>query len=334
VLEKMMRRNVLFNLVSSAIVCLALAGISEASVPRAFVSTGGSDANPCSAAQPCRSFNQALTVVEPGGEIVVQNSGGYSTGFTITQSVTIDAAGFNASVISTSTTDLCTINAGPSDRVVLRGISFHGANIGASAINATRVGSLYVEHCSIAEFVSGDGVFMPGGDLWVTGLDVRKCANGLELVTTGATAANLVAQDSRFTECGDGVLVRVNGPAGATGWLSNCTASLCVVGFQLLSFTAASGDLTLTNCRAFGNTGTALAASTASTGNATIRMTNCVVTQNDEGISAVSSGAGTAAVLGTNHGVSPKPGIPPFPGNNLIAGNRFGNAVSSTTTLQ
>src|SRR5712692_5905216 len=174
--EKMMRRNPLFSfgqvwssafrrvffLVGSGIVCLALAAVADATVPRAFVSINGSDTNPCSAVQPCRSFNQALTVVEAGGEVVVQNSGGYSTGFTITQGVTIDAAGFNASVISTSNTDLCTISAGASDRVVLRGISFHGASIGNNAINVTQVGSLYVEHCSIAEF-TGNGVNMNGG---------------------------------------------------------------------------------------------------------------------------------------------------------------------------
>src|SRR5215467_12815386 len=143
-------RDLLFRLGGGVIACLVLMTLSQAAVPRAFVSTTGSDTNPCSAVQPCRSFNQALTVVEPGGEIVVQDSGGYSTGFTITQSVTIDASAFNASVISTSATDLCTINAGPSDRVILRGISFHGANVGVKGINVTQVGSLYVEHCSFA----------------------------------------------------------------------------------------------------------------------------------------------------------------------------------------
>src|SRR5215472_7808356 len=148
-----MRRNVFFSLLGSGVVCLALAGVGQASVPRAFVSINGSDTNPCSAVQPCRSFNQALAVVQAGGEIVVQDSGGYSTGFTITQSVTIDAAGFNASAISTTPgSELCTINTGPNDRVVLRGISFHGANVGESAIFCTQVGSLYVEHCSISEF--------------------------------------------------------------------------------------------------------------------------------------------------------------------------------------
>src|SRR5258708_3107251 len=131
----MIIRNMGFSLVASAIACLVLGTGGQAAVPRAFVSINGLDTNPCSAVQPCRSFNQALTVVQPGGEIVVQDSGGYSSGFTITQSVTIDAGGFNASVISTSPTNLCTINGGASDRVVLRGISFHGATLGLGAIN-------------------------------------------------------------------------------------------------------------------------------------------------------------------------------------------------------
>src|SRR5215831_1753682 len=197
----MTKRNLALSFLMSNIVALALAAVSQATVPRAFVSTQGLDTNPCSAVQPCRSFNQALTVVQSGGEIVVQDSGGYSTGFTITQSLTIDAGGFNASVISTTNTDLCTINAGASDRVVLRGISFHGANVGNHAINVTQVGSLYVEHCSISEF-GGDGVHMRnGGDLWVTNSDVRTCANGLVVATTGPVTAHLVAQDSRFTAC-------------------------------------------------------------------------------------------------------------------------------------
>src|SRR5215831_9302062 len=113
-------RDLLFRLGGGVFACLVLMTVSQAAVPRAFVSTQGLDTNPCSAVQPCRSFNQALTVVQPGGEIIVQNSGGYSTGFTITQSVTIDAGSFDASVFGTGATDLCIVNAAPTDRVVLR----------------------------------------------------------------------------------------------------------------------------------------------------------------------------------------------------------------------
>jgi hypothetical protein len=250
--------------------------------------------------------------VEPGGEIVVQDSGGYSTGFTITKSVTIDAAGFNASVISTSATDLCTINAGALDRVVLRGISFHGARIGNNAIVA-QVGSLFVEHCSISEF-RAEGVYMPnGGNLSLTGTDVRGCGGAGVVVNASATTpAHLVAQDSRFTECGEGLTLRaLLGTASASGLVTNCTAAFCAEGFSAVASTSRTNvDMTLTNCRAIGN-GLGISAS-ADSQNATIRIAGCVVVQNNTGIPTGFGGF----VIGTS------------PGTNLIAGNIAGNALS------
>jgi hypothetical protein len=308
-----MRRNMGFSLVGSVIIGLALAGIGEAAgVPRAFVSINGSDANPCSAVSPCRSFNQALTVVEPGGEIIVQNSGGYSTGFTITQSVTIDAAGFNASVISTSNTDLCTISAGATDRVVLRGISFHGANIGNDAINVNQVGSLYLEHCSIAEFTDNGVAMLFGGSLIVTDTDVRACSvTGLDMETQSSTVATLVAQDSRCTECGNGVLLATFGGGKAYGMLTNCTASLCGnVGFLVESDSSGNAALTLSSCRAFRNF-TGVFARNFSTGGASIVIANCTVVENAVGVNT-SGVPGSAGVFGTS------------PGTNLIVGNNSG----------
>jgi hypothetical protein len=319
----MTKRNALFNLAGSGIVCLLLVGVGQATVPRGFVSINGSDSNPCSAAQPCRSFNQALTVVEPGGEIVVQNSGGYSSGFTITQSVTIDAAGFNASVISTSTGDLCTISAGPTDRVVLRGISFHGAGgLGNNAINVAQAGSVYIEHCSVAEF-GGDGVRMGAGNLFVTATDLRAClGSGIGVSSTGATPADLVASDSRFTECGNGVLLQTTGTGAATASLSNCAASLCQTnGFFAGSGSSANARMSLTKCRAFANF-TGVRAVTTQTGGATISLANCVVTDNSIGITQNNFGTGLAALVGTSQGT------------NLITGNGSDGVTFVSATLQ
>jgi hypothetical protein len=317
-----MRCNLLFSLTGSAIACLALASVSQATVPRAFVSINGSDTNPCSAVQPCRSFNQALTVVQAGGEIVVQNSGGYSTGFTITQSVTIDAAGFNASVISTTATDLCTINAGPSDRVVLRGISFHGANVGQSAINATRIGSLYVEHCSISEFNSSGVRMFNGGNLWITDTSVRACSDGIDAGVSGATPAHLVAHDSLISESRNlGVLVVSNGTAPATGLLVNCTAALGNgPGFSATSDQSADVEITLVNCRSFGNS-FGVTAESKSSGNATSRICGCVVTGNVTGIAVVAHSTGVPSVLGTS------------PGTNFISGNTTDGTTTGSVTL-
>jgi hypothetical protein len=321
--EKVMRRNLLFSLLGSAIVCLGLAGVSQA-VPQAFVSTAGSDTNPCSAAQPCRSFNQALNVLDPGGEIVVKDSGGYSNGFTITRSVTIDAAGFNASVTTTSGIDGCDIVTGPSDRVVLRGISFHGANVGGNAIVALQVGSLYVERCSITEF-TGDAVLLPhGGSLWVTNTAVRSCLNGLRVLATDTTPAFLFAQDSLFTEChGTGVTVDSPGLSFAQGFVNNCTASTCFTGFKAVSESSIGASLTAINCRALNAAISGFSAiSSGKGGTAALIISNCVALGSASGISTSTSGGGIAQVAGTS------------PGTNLIYGNGIDGSTTYSVTLQ
>jgi hypothetical protein len=311
----MTRLKLILRLASGAILAVLLADVGSATVPRAFVSTTGSDTNPCSAVQPCRSFNQALTVVEAGGEIVVQDSGGYSTGFTITHSVTIDAAGFNASVISTSSADLCSINASATDRVILRGISFHGAGVGFDAINAN-VGSLYVEHCSFAEFAGGGVSMSGGGVLSVVDTDFRKCGDGVYFLS-GSVNANLVVRDSSFAECSTGVFLEAAGPGAVTGFVTNCSATSGSIGFNVESVTTANADLTLTNCGVIGNF-IGILASCNNTGNATARLAYCAVTNNSTGINKSALGAGTASVLGTN------------PGTNLISGNQSGSALGGT----
>jgi hypothetical protein len=313
-------RRVVFSFAGAAIAVLCLAGTGQAAVPRAFVSVTGNDTNPCSATQPCRSLNQALTAVEAGGEIVVKDSGGYSTGFTITQSVTIDAAGFNASVISTSGADPCTISAGPSDRVVLRGISFHGASIASNGITVNQVGSLYVEHCSISDLACDGIAMLNGGTLVVTDSDIRLCTHrGINGGSSSATAFNLVAHDSRFAQCQlDGVRLNSAGTGAVTAMLSNCTASLCgSSGIQAVAGTA-NVEVTLTNCRFFANHD-GIIANGVSTPTAIVRMANCVVTQNVNGIQA--QGA-NGSVIGTS------------PGGNLIAGNTSNGTTTSTATLQ
>ena len=313
----MVKQKVLLT-VAGGILSLCIAGTAEAGIPQAYVSTAGADWNPCSATQPCRTFNKALMVVDPGGEIVVQNSGGYSPEFTITQSVTIDGGGNDASVNSTFGSDLCTIAAGPNDRVVFKGIRFNGHGAGNAAINVKQAGSVYVEHCSISDF-TGDGIQMQnGGNLFVNDTDVRKCRAGVVAETFGARFIRFVAHDSRFSECSVGVDVETENignpgtvPGGpATALLVNCTVSLCDYGFNVVSAGGAV-DVTLTNCRSFENTFGVAAESSM------VRLDHCVITKNVTGILAAS-----ASVFGTTTGT------------NLIDGNGTGNAVTGTLTLQ
>jgi hypothetical protein len=205
--------------------------------------------------------------------------------------------------------------------VVLRGISFHGASIGNNAINVTQVRSLYVEHCSISEF-SGDGVSMPnGGNLFVTGTDVRASSAGIRLKATGTTAANLIARDSQFTECAVGVLLQALSNQNAVGALSNCTASVCIDGFFAEADYSGGARMSLTNCRSVANQAGVVVKS-LSAGDATIRLANCAVTDNNIAFIGIQSGGAVPQVLGTN------------PATNLIDGNFSNLYTDGNITLQ
>src|SRR6185369_1612428 len=66
--------------------CTAPPGTAQ----RTFVASNGNDANPCSIAAPCRSFDAAIAKTSSGGEVIVLDSAGY--GFVvITQPVSIIA---------------------------------------------------------------------------------------------------------------------------------------------------------------------------------------------------------------------------------------------------
>ena len=67
-----------------------------AAVQRAHVATYGLDSNTsfsCDAAHPCRFFQAATTVVDPNGEVVVLDSGGYGA-VTITKSLSAFGQGW------------------------------------------------------------------------------------------------------------------------------------------------------------------------------------------------------------------------------------------------
>ena len=91
--------HIIHALAVSAI-ALAFSVSAQAAASRTFVSTIGNDANTsanCSPAAPCRTFGAALSVTNPGGEVVVLTSGGYGPA-TISQPVVITALGIDASV--------------------------------------------------------------------------------------------------------------------------------------------------------------------------------------------------------------------------------------------
>src|SRR5262245_37102958 len=134
-------------------------GTAHAASQRTFVSGLGVDTNPCSLTSPCRSFAGALVNTLPGGEIYVLDTAGYGA-VTINQAVSIVNQTSTAGATATSGNAI-TITAGPSDKIVLRGLTIVGANTASNGIVFTSGGSLSVEDCSISQFTFGGILFEP-----------------------------------------------------------------------------------------------------------------------------------------------------------------------------
>src|SRR5262249_42707538 len=92
---------------------------------RAFVSTSGDDANPCSLAFPCRTFARALARVVSGGEVVALKSGGYGP-FVIAKAVSILVPPGIYAGITASSGDAITVFAGDLDAVSVKGLTLNG----------------------------------------------------------------------------------------------------------------------------------------------------------------------------------------------------------------
>jgi len=90
---------------------------------RTFVSAKtGSDSANCSRTSPCRTFNRAISLTSPGGEVVALDSGGYGA-VTISQAVTLEAPDGVYAGMTVSAGDGITVAAGASDVIVLRGLT-------------------------------------------------------------------------------------------------------------------------------------------------------------------------------------------------------------------
>src|SRR5262249_38939555 len=145
--------------VVAGVMAMAMA-VSVAAAQRTFVSTNGDDLNPCSLAAPCRSFAKAMTQSAPGGEIVVQDSGGYGA-VTVDRDVAINAPPGVYAGISVFPGQNGVDVVAPAANVVLRGLTINGqgGNIGLRV----QSGNVHVENVVISGI--GTGIQIEDGTL-------------------------------------------------------------------------------------------------------------------------------------------------------------------------
>ena len=232
------------------------AGTLHAQLSKIFVASTGNDANDGSRGSPKRNFQAAHDAVAAGGQIVVLDTAGYGK-LVITKSLSITVPpGVNGFVTVTGDSDGITINATASDVVVLRGLILEGGELNpGSGINATTVGNLTVEDCTVRNFNTGIKVQpTTAAKCYFHRCTLRACRFGLDVETSAAVAVIAVASGCRVEKDSD---VGVEAAAGVSGSSVDLTLADCVLsgnGFAIESFNfGISTVVRVDNCRITGN---------------------------------------------------------------------------------
>jgi hypothetical protein len=167
------------------ILALTASALHAASPQRTFVRSNGNDANPCSLVLPCRSFDVALGIVAPAGEVLALDSAGYGA-MTIAQPVSVIAPPGVHAAITVSGTTAVTISAAPGSPVTLRGLAISNLTAGGSGIDNAAGAALRIENCSVDGFALNVNHAGPG-TLHIA--DSRLTRGVLSIMGSGGTAS-------------------------------------------------------------------------------------------------------------------------------------------------
>jgi hypothetical protein len=219
------------------------AAVSYGQLVRSAVSVAGSDLNPCTPALPCRSIAVALGQTNAGGEVIVLDSAGYGA-FTVSKSVSVEAAPGVYAGVTTPTGYGVAVNAGSSDTVVLRGLTVNGLGTADGGIGFGGPGArLYVENCVIQNFVNfGILTFY---NIMVTDTTIRNCAIGISIDNAGAAVKGTIDHLSVIGASTAGIKSHRN---------ANVTVSNSSVSSSGAGFLARFGILNIESCLSSNNT--------------------------------------------------------------------------------
>lgn len=253
---------------------------------RTFVSTGGVDTNNCSLAAPCRGFAKAITVTDPGGELVVLDSGGYGA-VTVNKNVTIlSPSGVYAGISVFAATDGVTV-AAPATKVALRGLTINGQG-GNNGIRV-QAGEVHVESTVVSN-MGAAGILVEGGStVRISGTVARSNADGLR-VAPSAGAVSVLVRDSEFsTNATAGIGVSPTA-AGSSALVTVERSSVTKNGAGVVTSPGASAAATVIVTQSVASENAGAGVSSAGS-TATVFVRESAITRNGTGLLQSASGA-------------------------------------------
>jgi hypothetical protein len=183
---------------------------------RTFVSVNGNDVGSCPATSPCRALTYAIAQTVARGEIQILDSGGYG-GVTIDKSITIAAADGVYAGISVSSGTGITVDAGPSGRVALRGLTINAIGGGATGINVVSAQAVQVDDCTISGFPDAGLRALPAAasSVYVRNSKLRANNVGIVAATIASGTMTLSVEQSQFEANAIGLAITQLGAKGS-----------------------------------------------------------------------------------------------------------------------
>jgi hypothetical protein len=299
---------------AGVLVIFALVAVPGWAGPKHYVASYGLDSNPCTLDSPCRSFAHAVSVTDPGGEVVVLDTGGYGS-VTITKSISLIApVGIYASVTVASGTDGIVINAGAYDTVLIKGLTIKGTSGSLIGISTSTVGTLIVDSCFISglEYI---GIDFPAPDSKLVILNSKIYNSSMHGVrvrnTSGSVFVSMNNVEMINNYFGLSVCPQNTGSISAT--VTNSLANQNYIGFTNCDNSSGTSVLNLEHCIAARNDYAGIQSNNTSAAHIT-RLSNCTVMEN------WFYGIYRPGLLGTIY----------TRGNNTVAGNGTDSNVTPT----
>jgi hypothetical protein len=270
----MRRRPVLRLLLVLPLLAAAAPALAQSN--RVFVSArSGNDANACnSITTPCQTFQGAVNQVAAGGSVIVLDTGGYGP-VTIGKALTIEAATGVIAFIHPPSGSAITINAGPTDVVILRGLSVNTNATTFFGIDFAAGGGLRVENCVINGFAAGIRHQPSSALLFVRDTTIRSAGTGINVWAGPAVVERCRLKGNQY-----GLLA-----SGGKTIVRTCNVSGNVqIGLALDSHVGgASGEIDIEDCLLAHN-GTGVLSQAYGGGLGLVRVSDSTVVNNNLGL--------------------------------------------------